>query len=48
MNVQLQVALLRDVTAIPLVAVQRGPDGPYAFVVRDDSTVEQRPLTTKA
>ena len=44
-NVQLQVALLRDVTAIPLVAVQRGPDGPYAFVVRDDSTVEQRPLT---
>jgi multidrug efflux system membrane fusion protein len=43
-NVQLQVATLRDVTAIPLVAVQRGPDGPYAFVVRENSTVEQRPL----
>ncbi|MBR0683652.1 efflux RND transporter periplasmic adaptor subunit [Roseomonas eburnea] len=44
-NIRLQVAMLRDVTAIPLVAVQRGPDGPYAFVVRADSTVEQRPLT---
>jgi multidrug efflux system membrane fusion protein len=44
-NVQLQVATLRDVTVIPLVAVQRGPDGPYAFVVRENSTVEQRPLT---
>lgn len=44
-NVQLQVALLRDVTAIPLVAVQRGPDGPYAFVVKDDNTVEQRLIT---
>lgn len=43
-NIRLQVALLRGVTAIPLVAVQRGPDGPYAFVVKDDSTVEQRPL----
>jgi multidrug efflux system membrane fusion protein len=45
LNVQLQVATLRDVTAIPLVAVQRGPDGPYAFVVRENNTVEQRPLT---
>ncbi len=43
-NIRLQVALLNDVTAIPLVAVQRGPDGPYAFVVKADSTVEQRPL----
>ena len=44
-NVQLQVATLRNVTAIPLVAVQRGPDGPYAFVVKEDSTVEQRLIT---
>lgn len=43
-NVQLQVATLRDVVAIPLVAVQRGPDGPFAFVVRENSTVEQRAL----
>ncbi|MBR0652655.1 efflux RND transporter periplasmic adaptor subunit, partial [Roseomonas terrae] len=44
-NIRLQVALLRDVVAIPLVAVQRGPDGPYAFVVQANSTVAQRPLT---
>jgi multidrug efflux system membrane fusion protein len=43
-NVRLQVALLRDVTTVPLVAVQRGPDGPYAFVVGANNTVEQRPL----
>jgi multidrug efflux system membrane fusion protein len=44
-NTRLQVAVLRGVTVLPLVAVQRGPDGPYAFIVRDDNTVEQRPLT---
>ncbi len=43
-NVRLQVALLRDVTVLPLVAVQRGPDGPYAFVVTPQSTAQQRPL----
>jgi multidrug efflux system membrane fusion protein len=43
-NIRLQVAVLRGVTAIPLVAVQRGPDGPYAFVVQQDNTVQQRPL----
>jgi multidrug efflux system membrane fusion protein len=43
-NIRLQVALLNDVTTIPLVAVQRGPDGAFAFVVKDDSTVDQRPI----
>lgn len=43
-NVRMQVATLREVTVVPLVAVQRGPDGPFAFVVKDDNTVEQRPL----
>lgn len=44
-NVRMRVATLRGVTVVPLVAVQRGPDGPFAFVVKEDSTVEQRPLT---
>jgi multidrug efflux system membrane fusion protein len=44
-NIRLQVALLRDVTVIPLVAVQRGPDGAFAFVVQADGTVRQRSLT---
>ncbi len=43
-NVRLQVDTVRDATTVPLVAVQRGPDGPYAFVLRPDQTVEQRPL----
>ncbi len=43
-NTRIQVATLRDVVVLPLVAVQRGPQGPFAFVVRDDNTVEQRPL----
>jgi multidrug efflux system membrane fusion protein len=32
------------VTVLPLVAVQRGPNGPYAFVVTPQSTAQQRPL----
>lgn len=43
-NIRIQVAVLKEVTAIPLVAVQRGPDGAYAFVVQPDNTVQQRPL----
>ncbi len=43
-NVRLRVATIRQALAIPLVAVQRGPDGAFAFVLKDDSTVEQRPL----
>lgn len=44
-NVRMLVDTLRDVLAIPLVAVQRGPQGPFAFVVKADNTVEQRPIT---
>jgi len=43
-NVRIQLGTLREVLTVPLAAVQRGPDGAYAFVVRADSTVEQRPL----
>ncbi len=43
-NVRMQVTTLRGVTVIPLVAVQRGPDGAFVFVVRENSTVEQRPI----
>jgi multidrug efflux system membrane fusion protein len=31
---------------IPSAAVQRGPDGVFAYVVKPDSTVEMRPLQT--
>lgn len=44
-NLRLQVGTLRRALSVPVVAIQRGPDGPYAFVVKEDDTVEQRPLT---
>ncbi len=43
-NVRMRVATLRQALTIPLVAVQRGPDGAFAFVLKEDNTVEQRPL----
>ncbi len=43
-NVRMQVATVRQALTIPLVAVQRGPDGAFAFVVQADNTVQQRPL----
>lgn len=45
-NVRMLVGTIRQAVTIPLVAVQRGPDGTYAFVLKEDNTVEQRPLTT--
>jgi multidrug efflux system membrane fusion protein len=43
-RVRLQVDTVPDAVTVPLVAVQRGPDGAYAFVLKPDRTVEQRPL----
>jgi multidrug efflux system membrane fusion protein len=43
-TVRLQVETLPDATIIPLVAVQRGPEGAFAFVLKPDRTVEQRVL----
>ena len=43
-NVRLEVDRLQGVTTVPLVAVQRGPEGAFAFVLKPDRTVEQRPL----
>jgi len=43
-NVRLEVERLPGVTTVPLVAVQRGPEGAYAFVLKPDRTVEQRAL----
>jgi membrane fusion protein, multidrug efflux system len=37
----------KDAVTLPSVAVQRGPDGTYVWVVKQDSTVEQRPITTQ-
>src|SRR5580658_6351848 len=34
----------KDAVTVPPVAVQRGPDGFYVWVVKPDNTVEQRPV----
>jgi multidrug efflux system membrane fusion protein len=36
----------KDVVLVPAVAVRRGPDGAFVFVVKNDKTVESRTVTT--
>lgn len=41
-NVRLKVETRKDAIVVPPVAVQRGPTGTYAYVVKDDNTVMRR------
>ena len=41
-NVRLLTATLRQVVVVPTAAVQRGPSGPYVFVIQQDSTIAMR------
>jgi membrane fusion protein, multidrug efflux system len=43
-NLRIQLAIRRNVIAVPVTAVQQGPGGPYAFVVGGDRIVQKRPL----
>jgi membrane fusion protein, multidrug efflux system len=43
-NARVLVRTERNALTIPDVAVQLGPDGPFTYVVKRDSTVEVRPL----
>jgi membrane fusion protein, multidrug efflux system len=43
-RVRLRLETLRDATVVPQPALQTGQDGQFVFVVRDDMTVEQRPV----
>jgi multidrug efflux system membrane fusion protein len=44
-NVQLLVKTLHDQVIVPTAAVQRGAQGPYVFVVNQDSTVKMTNVT---
>jgi multidrug efflux system membrane fusion protein len=44
-NLRLRIEVVPQATVVPLVSIQRGPEGTYAFVVKEDRTVEQRPVT---
>jgi membrane fusion protein, multidrug efflux system len=45
-RVTLRLATLSHAVVVPTQAVQTGQDGQYVFVVKPDSTVEQRPVVT--
>jgi multidrug efflux system membrane fusion protein len=44
-NARLLLETRRGVTLIPAAAVQRGPQGPYVYVVTADQTAHMRPVT---
>jgi multidrug efflux system membrane fusion protein len=44
-NIRLLLDVRKDSTIIPSVAVQRGPQGSFVYVVKADKTVEARPVT---
>lgn len=43
-NVRLLVETQAGALVIPTAAVQRGPNGPFVYVVKDDDTVDLRPV----
>jgi membrane fusion protein, multidrug efflux system len=45
-NVRVRLDILRNVIAVPVTAVQYGPDGPYAFIVGSDRKVQKRMVRT--
>ena len=47
LNVVLTLTTEKDVVVVPSPAVQTGQSGTYVMVVRDDLTVESRPVTVK-
>lgn len=43
-TVRLKIETRHDATVVPPVAVQRGPNGPYVYLVNDDLSVSRRPV----
>jgi multidrug efflux system membrane fusion protein len=43
-RVRMLITTRKNAVTIPAVAMQRGPDGFYVWVVKPDETVEQRPI----
>lgn len=46
-NIRLLVDTLKQVVVIPTGAVQRGPNGTFVYVIKDDDTVSVRPITVQ-
>jgi membrane fusion protein, multidrug efflux system len=45
-NVKLRMSMQQNALVLPNQAVQTGQDGTYVYVVKDDGTVEMRPVNT--
>lgn len=45
-RVRLRLGMLEDAVVVPNQAVQTGQDGPFIYVVKENRTVEARPVTT--
>jgi multidrug efflux system membrane fusion protein len=43
-NARLLLTVQKGCIVVPQVVIQRGPDGDFAFVIKDDQTVEVRPV----
>jgi multidrug efflux system membrane fusion protein len=43
-NVALTLSEQQNAVVTPSISVQNGPNGQYVFVVKDDKTVEMRPI----
>ena len=46
-NVRVLIQTLSQVVVMPTPAVQRGPNGPFAYVIQADDRVELRPITVQ-
>jgi multidrug efflux system membrane fusion protein len=46
-NVRLLIDTLKQVVVVPTSAVQRGPNGTFVYVIRDDNTVAVRPVVVQ-
>lgn len=47
-NLQLRIGMVKNGIAVPARVIQRGDNGPFAFVIRADDTVEVRQLQVRA
>jgi len=43
-RIRILITTYKDAVTVPPIAVQRGPDGFYVWVVKPDNTAEQRPV----
>jgi membrane fusion protein, multidrug efflux system len=46
-HIRVLINTRKNAVTIPAVALQRGPEGYYVWVVKPDQTVEQRPITAQ-